>query len=105
VASQASHVAAGGPVVLGLPAALAHGQQHEQAPQAVPAVQVELAPVAAAEEAAVNRLEHVLGVELGAERAVEAAAGQGDEPAGEAVEDARRGVRTAGAQPDHQLLE
>src|SRR3712207_9006257 len=57
-----SDLAARRAVVADAPPALAHGEGGEQPPQAVPAAQMPLPLGVAQEEAAEDRLEHVLGV-------------------------------------------
>src|SRR5205085_10820050 len=73
--------------------ALAQRDQREQTPQAVPVDRVEVPRAVAGEEALVGGLDDVLGIDLVAEPPVKAAAGQGDQLAGKALEEfACRGI-------------
>src|SRR5262245_17091588 len=72
----------GDPVV-----ALAHGDHGEQAPQAVPAADLQVPLAVAAEEALVRRLHDLLGIDLVPQGGAELALGQRDQLAGEAPED------------------
>ena len=59
-------------------------------------------PSVADEEALEGRLDHILGVDPVGQPPIELAARQGDEPAGEAMEDLAGGVVLPRAQPLHQ---
>ena len=73
----ASHVARLSVKELGLARALPQRHDHQQAPQAVPVVQVDLAVAVPDEEAAEDRLQHVLGSDLGLQGLIQTCAGPG----------------------------
>src|SRR5262249_61900253 len=79
------------PQVFDLAGALAHGDDRQQTPEVVPGREVELAGVEAREEALVDRLEHVLGIDLLSDPGLQPAAGQGEQAGREALVDCRRG--------------
>src|SRR5262249_13387989 len=58
-----------------------------------------------AEEAAVDRLHDVFGIDLGPQKMIEPRAGQGNEPVSEAMKYLRRRVAVAGAQAIHHVGE
>src|SRR5262249_45425733 len=78
-------VAAAGPVILDAAAALSQRHHHENAPQAIPILDGEMAFPLPIEKAAENRLEQVLGIDLGTHRRVQLLASQADNPAGETI--------------------
>src|SRR5262249_16372501 len=63
---------------------LAHGDQREQAPQAVPIDDIQVASAVPDKETFVRRLDHVFGVDLAPQAGADVPVGQGDELMGEA---------------------
>src|SRR5262245_58082639 len=86
--AQSSASGGGGRLPRGIPALgtvilhprgpLPQGDYREQAPQTIPADQLQFPLLVAAEEALVRRLDDVLGIDLALQRATEALVGQGD---------------------------
>src|SRR5262249_7544788 len=89
--------------LVGPAAALAGGDDGQHRPEAVPAAEVQLPLFAAQEEALVDRLQHVLRIDLLPDAAVEGGARQGDEPGREAAENLLRGGGVSGPQARHDV--
>src|SRR5205085_2232600 len=93
------------PEVLQAMPALAQGNDRQDRPETIPVLHFELTAGLPMKEALEDRLHHVFRVFLVLNRAAQSAAGQGDEPLPEPLEDLLSRVGIALAQAGHQVIE